>query len=313
MNCLKCYLPLNKNEINFHPGCAKKFFNDFKQPELTLNKNNLTALAVNVIKSKISITGVQPKLSFDIENKNRNNPFSRFTLVGFKGNYILKPPFDKYPLLPEAEDLTLHLAELSNIKTVPHTLVKSSENKLSYLSKRIDRVGNSKINIEDMCQLSERLTEDKYKGSYESVGKIILKYSAAPFLDLVNFCELLVFCYLTGNSDMHLKNFSLINIPGAGYILSPAYDLVPTKLFIPDDKDDVALTLNGKKRNIRKNDFIKLMQTFNLSEKTIENIFEKFNDYLTIWEHFIHQSFVTKTFQNKFIALIKNKFNILFQ
>src|SRR5690606_38986653 len=140
--------------------------------------------------------------------------------------YILKPPTPHYQQLPEVEDLTMHLAALAKIKTVPHSLIRLQSGKLAYITKRIDRTKKGKLHMEDMCQLTERLTEHKYQGSYEQIAKAILKYSALPGLDLVNFFELVVFSFLTCNADMHLKNFSLIQQPGMGMVFSPAYDLV---------------------------------------------------------------------------------------
>jgi serine/threonine-protein kinase HipA len=127
------------------------------------------------------------------------------------------------------------LASIVKINVVPHSLIRMQNGGLAYITKRIDRTKNGKLHMEDMCQLTERLTEDKYNGSYEQIGKAILKYSSNPGLDLVNFFELLLFYFLTGNADMHLKNFSLIRQPGLGTVLSPAYDLVATALVNPAD------------------------------------------------------------------------------
>jgi serine/threonine-protein kinase HipA len=134
--------------------------------------------------------------------------------------------------LPELEDLTMHLASVSGIETLLHSLIRLSSGSLAYITKRIDRPAKGKFHMEDMCQLTERLTEHKYKGSYEQIGRAILKYSSNPVLDVVNFFEQLVFSYLTGNADMHLKNFSLIKKPEVGWSLSSAYDLVPTALVV---------------------------------------------------------------------------------
>jgi serine/threonine-protein kinase HipA len=148
--------------------------------------------------------------------------------------------------LPEIEDLTMHLTTLAGIKTVPHSLIRLKSGNLAYITKRIDRNKKKKIHMEDMCQLTERLTEDKCHGSYEQIAKAVLKYSVNPGLDVINFYEQVVFSYLTGNADMHLKNFSLIDRPEMGYTLSEAYDMVTTALVNPADKEDLALTLNAK-------------------------------------------------------------------
>lgn len=169
----------------------------------------------------------------------------------------------------------MHLAEMAKISTVPHSLIRLQSGSLAYITKRIDRVKKKKWAMEDMCQLTERLTEDKYHGSYEQIAKAILKYSANPGLDVVNFFEQVLFSFLTGNADMHLKNFSLITHPEAGPVLSPAYDMVATVLVNPADDEDMALTLNGKKKKLKRSDFTAAFTTSKLDPKQQENIFKK--------------------------------------
>ena len=124
-------------------------------------------------------------MSLDIEKGNKNEP-KRFTIVGLWGRYILKPQTDNFPHLPELEDLTMHLAELSKINVVPHSLIRFEDGELCYITRRIDRTDKGeKLHMEDMCQLSVRLTEYKYKGSYEQISKIIQRYSSVPKLDLI--------------------------------------------------------------------------------------------------------------------------------
>ena len=144
----------------------------------------------------------------------------------------MKPPTKQYRSLPELEDLTMHLAEISGIEVVPHSLIRLSSGKLSYITRRIDRRNEIKIHMEDMCQLTEKLTEQKYIGSYEQIAKAIAEYSANPGLDITNFFEQVLFSFLTGNSDMHLKIFSLIDSPEMGYVLSPAYDMIASSLVV---------------------------------------------------------------------------------
>ncbi len=216
---------------------------------------------------------------------------NRFTIVGLWGGYILKPPTPDYPHLPEVEDLTMHLAAIAKIKVVPHSLIRLQSGSLAYITKRIDRVKKSKLHMEDMCQITERLTEDKYYGSHEQVAKAIQKYSATPGLDLVNFFELLLFCFLTGNADMHLKNFSLIQQSGLGMVLSAGYDLVATALVNPADDEDLALTLNGKKKKINRRDFETAFKTSKLDEKQQQNIFMKMEKSKPKWLACIETSF----------------------
>src|SRR5215204_1289208 len=246
--CLYCYQPLEENEKDFHPTCSKKIFGQPIPPELPYTEGQMEELATQVIESKMAVTGVQPKISLHLAAAEKKDAPKRFTIVGLWGGYILKPPSIHYPQLPEVEDLTMHLASLAKIKVAPHSLIRLQSGELAYITRRIDRVKKTKLHMEDMCQLTERLTEDKYYGSYEQIAKAIHKYSVKPGLDTINFFVQVVFTFLTGNADMHLKNFSLINEPGTGPVLSPAYDMVATALVNPADDEDMALTLNGKKK-----------------------------------------------------------------
>ena len=148
----------------------------------------------------------------------------------------------------------MHLAEIAKIRVVPHSLIRFEDGELCYITRRIDRTNEGgKLAMEDMCQLSEKLTEQKYKGSYEQIAKLVLRYSSAPKLDLVNFWEQVVFSWITGNADMHLKNFSLYSPQQEVYTLTPAYDMLSTALVMPEDTEELALTLNGKKRKFSSN------------------------------------------------------------
>ncbi len=303
---------MEKNQVDFHPACSRKIFGSFQIPLLPYSEKHMLELAKKVIRSQIAVTGVQPKLSIDIEkNANTNNQAittQRFTIVGLGGRYILKPPVKHYPQLPELEDLTMHLASKAGIVTVPHSLIRLKSNNLAYITKRIDRNKGNKLHMEDMCQLTERLTEDKYKGSYEQIGKVIVKYSVNPGLDLINFFEQVIFSFLTGNADMHLKNFSLIMQPDIGYVLAPAYEMVPSALVVKNDPEELALNLNGKKRKIRRKDFDSALNGFALLEKkAIENIYEKFAAVIPQWIDFISYGFITQKLKEQYRDLIKQR------
>jgi serine/threonine-protein kinase HipA len=309
--CLYCYQMLAENETDFHAVCSKRIFGQATAPELPYDESQMEELAMQVVRSQITVTGVQPKISLDIASAENKNEPKRFTIVGLWGGYILKPPTKRYPQLPEVEDLTLHLASLAKIVVVPHSLIRMKSGKLAYITKRIDRTKNGKIHMEDMCQLTEKLTEDKYHGSYEQIAKAILKYSTNPGLDVVNFFEQVLFSFLTGNADMHLKNFSLIRQPGVGPVLSPAYDMVATLLVNPTDDEDLALTLNGKKKKIRYKDFIAAFNTLKLDVKQQENIFRKMQKAKDNWMEFIDISFLSEEFKLLYKQLIQQRFTRL--
>jgi serine/threonine-protein kinase HipA len=308
-NCLYCYQPLTNNEQDFHPSCSKKIFGQPTPPALPYSEADLDTLAREVIQSKTAITGVQAKLSLHITGNKIGGIEKRFTIVGLWGGYILKPPTAIYQHLPEVEDLTMHLAAATKIKTAPHSLIRLQSGNLAYLTKRIDRTKKGKLAMEDMCQLTERLTEDKYHGSYEQIAKTIQKYSTTPGLDTVNFFELILFSFITGNADMHLKNFSLLEQPGLGMTLSPAYDLVNTLLVNPADNEELALTLNGKKKKIKKHDFVVAMLNLKIDEKQQQNIFKKMERAYPKWVELVNQSFLSDEFKQQYKAIINERLN----
>lgn len=308
MNCLYCYQPLSENDVDFHASCSKKIFGTVIPPELPYDESQMNELALRVVQSQMTITGVQPKLSLNLASGEHKSDPKRFSIVGLWGNYILKPPTTNYPQMPEVEDLTMHLAKIVRINIVPHSLIRLKSGQLAYITKRIDRYSKQKLHMEDMCQLTERLTEHKYHASYEQIGKAILKYSGNPGLDVVNFCEIVLFSFLTGNADMHLKNFSVIYDPVTGHVLSPAYDMLCTALVNPADDEDLALTLNGKKKRINRKDFEMAFSTLKLDDKQQANLFSKMGKARNKWIEFIQISFLSKDFKDKYIQIINNRF-----
>ena len=309
--CLYCYKEINSTELKtpagkegYHSKCSKIFYGNSTPPILGFTEDQIFELAEQVIKSQRTVTGVQPKLSLGLSNEIDTN--ERFTIVGLFSGYILKPQTSLYSNLPEIEDLTMHLAEISKIKTVQHSLIKLKSGKLAYITKRVDRNNGKKLHMEDMCQLTERLTEHKYKGSYEQVAKAIKKHTANPGLDVTDYYEIVLFSFLTGNNDMHLKNFSLLK-RNLAYDLCPAYDLVASELVVEGDDEDLALHLNGKKKKIKRKDFEIAMKGAGLEQKVIENIFKKYKKLLPKWAKFIDESFLPDSMKNEYKTLINQK------
>ena len=306
--CLYCYEPLAPNEVDFHPKCSKKIFGTDTPPLLPYSENQLDELALEVIRSQVTITGIQPKLSLHLEGAGPKAAPQRFTIVGLWGAYILKPPSERFPQLPEVEDVTMHMAEAVRIATVPHSLIRMQSGTLAYITRRIDRSRKGKLHMEDMCQLTGRLTENKYHGSYEQIARAIRRYSANPGLDVINFFEVVLFSFLTGNADMHLKNFSLIDMPKkGGFTLAPAYDLVSTALVLPSDEEDLALTLNGKKKRITLKDFTTAFNALSIDSVVQDRMFRKFRKVLPIWERLLDRCFLEKEKQADYKELIKKK------
>jgi len=300
-NCWFCYKDAGEKE--YHEKCSRDFFGTKTPPQLELNSQLLKELAEQTINKRIAVTGVQPKLSVTLEKSNENN---RLTIVGLWGEYILKPQHPHFPMMPQTEDLTMHLASLFKLPACEHTLLKASDGSLVYLAKRFDRVKGKKIHMEDFCQLSEFLTENKYKGSYERIGKLIVKYCTNSGLDALNYFDLVLFSYLTGNNDMHLKNFSVLHQED-GIYLSPAYDLLNINLVNPDDPEELALTLNSKKNKIRRDDFVILAESMKIPSTALKNSFHKFQAHNKEVEAMIGHSFLNEDAKKRYQEIWINK------
>lgn len=282
-----------------------QFFGTKEIPQLNYTSNDLEKLAIQVIQDQTSLTGVQPKLSLHL---NEYEGSQRLTIVGLWDGFICKPQTLQFEQMPETEDLTMHLAELARIDVVPHTLIRMADDTLCYLTRRIDRtVTGEKIAMEDMCQLTERQTEHKYKSSYERIAKAIGQYSSIPKMDITNYFEIVLFSWITGNNDMHLKNFSLYE-PNDGMIrLAPAYDLINAAILNPKDDEELALTLNGKKKKLKHSDFIAAGLTMGLERKTIERLILKYVKLFPKMYTAINNSFLNEELKNKYIELLKER------
>ena len=306
--CLYCYKELEEGQKDFHPGCARKFFGTSDAPLLEYRREELDALAAQVIQAQTSLTGVQPKLSLNLHKHEGSN---RLTIVGLWGDFIFKPQTDAYPELPENEDLTMHMAEAARIKVVPHSLIRLADGSLGYITRRIDRTKKGeKIDMEDMCQLTLHPTEYKYKSSCEQIAKAIAAYSSTPRLDLVNFMQVLLFSFVTGNNDMHLKNFSLYR-PKALYQLSPAYDLLNVAIANPKDKEEMALPINGKKAQIKLADFLKASDTMGIEQRVTLGLINGLRNAMPAWIDLINNSFLSDEMKQNYLDLIRRRIDVL--
>ena len=302
--CLFCYKELGPGEVDFHKACCRKFFGTPTAPSLDYTREQMDELAAKVIQSQTTLTGVQPKLPLNLD---KHQGSAKLTIVGLWGGYIFKPQTERFAMLPENEDLTMHLAEIAKLKIVPHTLIRMKDGSIGYLTKRIDRKADGeKIAMEDMCQLTERQTENKYKSSYEQVGKAIRKYSVNAQLDMVNFLELVYFSWLTGNNDMHLKNFSLYS-PAGEPVLTPAYDLLNGAISNPADDEELALNLNGKKKRIMDADFKAAYRTCGVPEIVFDRIKKKYVALLPKFEEEIQRSFLSDELKSSYIDLLHRR------
>ena len=313
MNCLCCGKPLKTDDgTRWHKACIRRFFGTATLPEIKIDEDTLTALALENTGKGVTVPGVQKKLSLHLLSDAAS---PRLTLVDYPTGYILKPQVADFEALPQAEHLVMSMADATGIATVPHALI-CQNGEIAYLTKRIDRrFGKNSVELlamEDFCQLDRRLTEDKYRGSYERCAKVIRQYSSRKQLDLSELFLRLVFSYVVGNSDMHLKNFSLIEpeVGSGRYVLSAAYDLLPVNVVMPEDTEEFALAMNGKKQNLRKKDFMVFADACgiqkNAAEKMIAKVLSMKERYLLLCE----ESLLPDRLKQRFAALMEKRCSI---
>lgn len=314
MNCLCCgKLLRTPDETGWHKACIKRFFDTTKLPEIEIDDKTLDLLSTETTNKGFTVPGVQKKLSLHLVSDSRK---PRLTLVNYPTGYILKPQVAEFEALPESEQLIMTMADMAGISTVPHALIKGNAG-LAYITKRVDRnLSGDKVEMfamEDFCQLDLRLTEDKYRGSYERCAKIIKQYSSRVGIDMAEFYIRLVFCFIVGNSDMHLKNFSLIETAeGTGkYVLSPAYDLLPVNANMPADKEQFALAMNGKKTNIRKGDFLKFADTCGITRQTAEKLIENLIELTPKWLEMCENSLLPDELKERLKKIITERTEVL--
>ena len=311
--CLFCYKELEEGQVDFHSGCARKFFGSEVAPVLPYTRGNMSELARQVIRTSASVTGVQAKMSLDVNRGGRNEP-AKFTIVGLWGKYIFKPQSSTYPCLPELEDLTMKMAEAAHIPTARHTLIRMADRELGYLTLRMDRgKKGEKISFLDMCQLSNRLTEHKYHGTYGQLAETVKRYSSAPMLDVQRFWEVVLFSWITGNSDMHCKNFSLMDTGRGEYVLAPAYDLLAVLLADPQDSEEMAMsfTVGGEKTGFARETFLNAFIGSGISSSVAGNMIDKMKGALPAWEGLIGASFLPEKKKDGYRALLKERISRL--
>ena len=305
--CRICCQPLEHQDL-YHASCCRELFAQPTPPDLPFTLDELNGLAEKIIQRSISVAGVQPKLSMHLEQEGKERR-TRLTLVGLEGGYILKPPTEAYPEMPELEHLVMRMAILFGIQTAPCGLLPLSSGEFCYITKRLDQIGKKRLHMEDMCQITDNLTEQKYRGgSMEKVAKALRRHCTNAGLDALRLFELTLFCFLTGNADMHLKNFSLLHQSDGDITLSPAYDLLPTKLLMPEDKEECALPLNGKKNKLQWADFEHWAnQSLHLNPRQIINVRTRFTKAIPNALALIPMGFVRERSQEQLAELLKSR------
>lgn len=305
-SCHICCQTLDDGDELYHPKCAADFFGSRAIPILPYSWEDLNKLAEQIVRRSVAVPGVQPKLSLHLEQSGEPGG-GRLTLVGLEGEFILKPPTRDYPDLPELEHYTMRLADAAGVEVAPCGLIPLADGELAYITRRMDRAKAGSLHMEDMCQLTDKLTEQKYRGSMEQVGKAILRHTDNPGFDALRLFELTLFCFLTGNADMHLKNFSLLYEADGTIRLSPAYDLLPTKLLLPQDQEETALTVNGKKNRLRRDDFDAFGQSLNLTGRQITNTHARLQRNLTKALNEVPMSFISTEQQEEYKKLLDDR------
>jgi serine/threonine-protein kinase HipA len=308
--CLFCYGPIPSDwEYELHQTCSRQLFGSRVPIEIHVDLADIRALAMNYLEDRKSITGIQPKFGLGIDRTLVTSKKSRkilqhpVTILGgmadIPGDYIFKPPSEEFPSLPEVEDLCMHLSQICRISTATHSLIRLRSGELAYICRRFDRINGEKLAQEDMAQLTGVMTENKYHSSMEKVGKAVRSYTSNPGVEVIKFYDLTIFSFLTGNSDMHLKNFSILTEKDGVRRLTPAYDLIAVPLVYPADKEELALPLNGKKKNLRPKDFLQFALTIGIPEKIARGRIDRFRKFEPAVLEFIDRSFLTAEMQQQ--------------
>ena len=258
---------------------------------------------------KLSIQGVQPKLSATISVVEQE-----FKIVDQFGTYIIKPQNDLFPELPQNEDVTMRMAKAFGLDVPLHGMLYAKDGSLSYFIKRFDRYGKGKkIATEDFAQLTGNTRDTKYRFTMEKLVPVIDEFCSFPAIEKANFFKRILFCYVTGNEDMHLKNFSLITKNGKT-TLTPIYDFLNSSIAIKNTEEEIALTLNGKKNNLKASDFVDYYakERLQLNEKIIATILEQMHNAIPKWKELLEISFLSDEMKEKYLGLFEGRIKKFF-
>lgn len=305
--CMVCMERLSPQEYLYHPRCAKELFGFAQAPSIDVSLQDMEELALLQINQRLTLTGVQKKLSLSPLKEGRQE---RLTIVGLDGRFILKPSSEEYPEMAEIEHLCMKLGQQQDLPMAACGLVYLSSGERAYITRRFDRRDKEKIPVEDFCQLSEKSTEKKYSGSSESLGKVLDRFSSQPQDDKLTLFQIILFSFWIGNADMHLKNFSLWREPANQLIrMSPGYDFLSTRLLIPanQDREELALPVNGKKNKLKWSDFVALGTSYKIPVKVLERVRDKMLDAFFDAEELIEKSFLSEKKKERFHDLLAER------
>ena len=304
--CLSCQKPIPELEEGYHIRCARRLFDAKWVPVIPFSSTDIVTQAAKMI-GNISISGVQPKLSVHLDKKEKV-----LAVVETGGHFILKPQVEQFRNLPENENLCMNIAEDLGIETPPHGLLRFQDGRFCYVIRRFDRLKDgSKLHQEDFQQLTG--IEDKYAGSAERAGKAILSFSSAPLLDAVILFERLLLFFVVGNGDAHLKNFSMLKRPELGYRLSPVYDIVNSRLVLPSEKEEMSLSINGKRNNLKREDFIALARHMGFADRVVAAVFDRIENKKEAITAGVESSFLPKKMKAGFREIFEERWSRLFK
>lgn len=283
--CRVCLGELPATASDYHPRCVRGVFGSGRVPALDLETGKLHTAALAMV-GTTSLSGVQKKISLGLST-------DRKTLQVAAGGvrFILKPPTDVYPALPENEHLCTRLARLAKIETAPGGLVALADGPWALVVRRFDRTPEGlKLAQEDFCQLAGKRAREKYEGSAELLIRLLRRYASEPLVEIAKLYRRLLFSWWIGNGDMHLKNFSLLTGQDGVVGLSPAYDLVATRLLIPDDS--LALPVGGKRDRLTRSDWLALAQYGGLPPRAAVRPLKQLAELLPRAQELVSQCFL---------------------
>lgn len=298
--CLCCQKEV-EGETRYHAKCLRQLFDKTWVPSIPFGIADLPE-EVSKTAGKMSISGLQIKasVSLNVEKK-------KMEVAGEHGTHILKPEPAEYPELPQCENLCINIAEKLDMEVPAHGLFLMADKKLCYIIRRFDREPNGeKTHKEDMAQLLQKNPAEKYDASLEAVGKAILKFSKNKYLEATKFFERTILCFLTGNGDMHLKNWSLITPEDQQNKLAPCYDFVSSSIYLPNEEES-ALTLNGKRNNLQKTDFLALAEYLDFESQAANNALGRIVNSKDEILELVHSSELSEEKKIKLAQLIESR------
>jgi serine/threonine-protein kinase HipA len=292
------------DDEDYHLRCLRSLFKTSKVPTLDIEVSTLHVAAMEMI-GHTSLSGIQKKISVNLENR---RTVLRVAAEG--GHYILKPQSD-FTAVPENEHVTTCLAQLSGIAVAPNGLIPLKDGSLAYIVQRFDRLANShKLRQEDFCQLAEKAPKEKYDGSGELCFRLLKRYATEPPVETIKLFRMLVFSWWTYNGDMHLKNFSLLADEKGFLKLTPAYDLLCTRLAIPKDIT-LAMPIDGKKDKLTRNTWLEFAEYCELLEKPAKRVLDEQISILDDATRLIDRSFLPDDQKVVYKKLIVERTDVL--